>query len=322
MSNYFEKALDPELVSVLTNPPAYLAAWTDENVRNKTPRDITFPPPEPTPADPEVDVFDQMIPGPAGEPDVRVRVYEPKAKDALLPGVLYLHYGGYSIGTPEHEDANCIRYVKQIGCVVVSVDYRMAPENPAPAAYEDCYAALVWFADHAGDMGVDPQRIAVTGFSAGGGLTVAVVLLARDRKGPAVKFQMPLAPTMDDRMATKSTLEFTDKHALNYESAKNIWNQYLGEGHEIRDDISIYAAPSRCEDFSGLPPCYAFVGGLDPHRDETIDYVSRLAQAGVPVGFTLYAGGIHGFDLENPDADISHHAVKTSTWALRRGLRA
>jgi acetyl esterase/lipase len=204
--------------------------------------------------------------------------------------------------------------------VVVSVDYRLAPEHPAPAAYEDCYAALLWLAAHAGELGVDPARIAVTGFSAGGGLTVATVLLARDRKGPAIAFQMPLAPTMDDRLQTRSTVEFTDKRGLNYESCRNIWKQYLGEGHEKRDDISIYAAPARAADYSGLPPCYSFVGGLDPHRDETITYISRLAQAGVPTSFTLYAGGLHGFDLENPQAGISRHAVKSSTWALRRAL--
>ncbi|MDR1961256.1 MAG: alpha/beta hydrolase [Gracilibacteraceae bacterium] len=320
--NYFERALDPELSGVLTNPPSYLAAWTDENVAKKTPRDITFPPAPPTPPDPEVNFYNKLIPGPPGAPEVRVRIYEPRTKAETLPGVLYLHYGGYSIGTPEHEDLNCIRYVKEIKCVVVSVDYRLAPENPAPAAYEDCYAALLWFAENAKVLGVDAARIAVTGFSAGGGLTVATVLLARDRKGPAIAFQMPLAPTIDDRLLTKSTVEFTDKRGLNYESCRNIWNQYLGAGHETRTDISIYAAPARCTDYSNLPPCYAFVGGLDPHRDETIAYISNLVQAGVPATFSLYAGGLHGFDLENPDAAISRHAVKTSTWALKRALRS
>lgn len=318
--NYFEKGLDPEFKKVLTNPPAYLAAWTDENVAKKTPRDITFPPAPPTPPDPDVNFYDRLIPGHANEPEVKVRIYEPKIKKGILPGVLYLHYGGYSIGTPNHEDANCIRYVKEVDCVVVSVDYRLAPENPAPAAYEDCYSALIWFAANAKELGVDVSRIAVTGFSAGGGLTVAVVLLARDRKGPAIAFQMPLAPTMDDRMQTKSTLNFTDKRALNYESCKNIWNQYLGKGHENKGDISIYAAPSRADDLSNLPPCYCYVGGLDPHRDEAIDYISRLAQAGVNVGFALYAGGIHGFELEVPDACISKQAVENSTCALKRAL--
>jgi acetyl esterase/lipase len=282
---------------------------------------MVFPPALPTPPDPEVNFYNRFIPGPPGAPEVRVRVYEPKIKTETLPGVLYLHYGGYSIGTPEHEDLNCIRYVKEVKCLVVSVDYRLAPENPAPAAYEDCYAALVWFAARASELGVDASRIAVTGFSAGGGLTVATALLARDRGGPAIVFQMPLAPTIDDRLQTKSTVEFTDKRGLNYESCRNIWSQYLGAGHEKRDDIPIYAAPARCADYRNLPPCYSFVGGLDPHRDETIAYISHLVQAGVSASFSLYAGGLHGFDLENPDAAISRHAVRTSTWALRRALR-
>lgn len=319
--NYFERMLDPEFKSVLTTPPPYLVAWTDESIAKKIPRDVLFPPPPPTPPDPDVNFYNRMIPGPEGAPEVRVRIYEPKIKKELLPGVLYLHYGGYSIGSPEHEDAECIRYVKEIKCVIVSVDYRLAPEYKAPAAAEDCYAALLWFKENAAELGVDASNIAVTGFSAGGGLTVAVALMARDRKGPAIAFQMPLAPTMDDRLKTRSTLEFTDKRALNYESVKNIWNQYLGEGHELRDDISPYAAPARATDLSGLPPCYSYVGGLDPHRDETIDYISRLAQAGVPTGFTLYSGGIHGFQLENPEAGISQHAVKTAIWMLKRGLR-
>ncbi len=320
MGNYFEDGLDPQLSSVLTTPPAYLAAWTDENVARNAPRDETFPPAPPTPPDPDVDFYNKMIPGPAGAPEVRVRIYEPKVKDEILPGVLYLHYGGYSIGSPEHEDLNCIRYVKEVKCVVVSVDYRMTPENPAPAAYEDCYAALCWFAANAKDMGVDPDRIAVTGFSAGGGLTCSLVLLARDRKGPKICFQMPLAATIDDRLATDSTKNFTDKRGLNYESCKNIWNMYVGKGHENRDDVDKYAAPARETDYSNLPPCYSFVGGLDPHRDEMINWISNLAKAGVPASFSLFAGGLHGFDLENPDAFISKLAVDTSTAYLRRAL--
>lgn len=318
--NYFEERLDPEFISVLTDPPAYLAAWTDENVANKVSRDITFPPAPPTPSDPEVDFYNRMIPGIEGSPEVRVRIYEPKEKKELLPGVLYLHYGGYSVGSPEHEDYECIRIVKEVKCVIISVDYRMAPEHYYPAALYDSYAGLVWLAENAQELGVDASRIAVTGFSAGGGLTVAVALYARDNNGPAIAFQMPIAPTMDDRLKTRSTLDFTDKRALNYESCKNIWNQYVGEGHQDRDDIPIYAAPSRAVDLSGMPPCYAYVGDLDPHSNETIDYITRLTQAGVATGFTLYPGGMHGFQLQNPEAEISKHAVNTSIWALKRAL--
>jgi len=316
---YLEKELDPEFLSILTNPPAYLGAWSNERILRKIGRDIIFPL-IPVPPDPEVTVTDRLIPGPEGAPDIPVRIYEPKVNKELLPGVLYLHYGGYAIGSPSHEDATCYKYVKEVNCVIVSPDYRLAPENPAPAAYEDCYSTLKWFEANAKDLGVDSSRLAVTGLSSGGGLTIAVALMARDRKGPKLVFQMPLAPTIDDRLRTKSTLEFTDPRALNYDSCKKIWDLYLGKGHEDRDDISPYAAPSRAMDLSGLPPCYSYVGSLDPHRDETIDYITRLVQAGVPAGFTLYPGGIHGFELENPYAEISKHAENTAIWSLKRAL--
>lgn len=320
VQEYFERQLDPELKGVIDNIPSYLSAWTDENVMRNAPRSETFPPAPETPEDDQVLFYNKYIKGPEGAPDVRVRIYEPRVKDCILPGILYMHYGGYSIGSPEHEDLNCIRYVKEINCVIVSVDYRMAPENPAPAAYEDCYAALVWFAENAKEMGVDKERIAVTGFSAGGGLTCSLALLARDRKGPKICFQMPIAPTIDDRLKTKSTVEFVDKHGLNYESCKNIWNMYLGEGHEDRDDIDVYAAPARATDYSNLPPCFAYVGGLDPHRDETMNWVSNLANADVSASFAMFAGGIHGFELENPNAYISKQAVNMAISNMRRAL--
>jgi acetyl esterase/lipase len=316
---YLEKRLAPEFSKVLSNPPAYLGAWTNEKIYRKIGRDIIFPL-IPAPPDPLVRITDRLIPGPDGEPDIPVRIYEPKVKEGILPGLLYFHYGGYSIGSPAHEDAACCRYVKEVNCVIVSPQYRLAPENPAPAAYEDCYAALLWFAANAEELSVDPCRIAVTGFSSGGGLTIAVCLMSRDRHGFMPAFQMPIAPTIDDRLKTKSALEFTDPRALNYGSCKSLWNLYLGKGHETREDISPYAAPSRAADLSGLPPCYTYVGGLDPHRDETIDYVTRLVQSGVPAGFTLYPSVIHGFELEVPEAEISVQATSTAIAALRRAL--
>lgn len=316
---YLETGLDPEFIGILTKPPAYLGAWSNEKIIRKIGRDIIYPL-IPTPPDPDVTVTDRLIPGPEGASDIPVRIYEPKEKKGPLPGVLYLHYGGYAIGSPAHEDATCYKYVKEVNCVIISPDYRLAPENPAPAAYEDCYATLLWFEANAQDLSVDPSRLAVTGLSCGGGLTIAVALMARDRNGPKLVFQMPLAPTIDDRLKTKSSLEFTDPRALNYDSCKKIWDLYLGKGHEERDDISPYAAPSRAKDLSGLPPCYSYVGSLDPHRDETIEYINRLLQVGVPAGFTLYPGGIHGFELEVPDAAISKHAVDTAIWSLKRAL--
>lgn len=269
--------------------------------------------------DPNVEISDHTVSWPAGESNIRVRIYKPKMSKGILPGVLYLHGGGYVMGPLECFDIPCSSYVNGANCVVVSPEYRLAPENPFPAGVEDCYTALEWLVANAGELGVDPNRIAVTGGSAGGGLTIALCLMARDRKGPEICFQMPLYPTMDDRLLTPSSKEITDDRVLNREACEGIWNLYLGEGHKEKE-ISPYAAPSRAMDLSGLPPAYSFVGELDPHRDETIDYITRLVQAGVPTGFTLYPGCYHGFDMMTPQAQISQHANNTSIQALKDAL--
>lgn len=317
--NYLENNLDSEFQSILKTPPAYMGAWNSAKIIKKIGRDIIYPL-IPTPPDPEVAITTRLIPGPSGAPDVPIRIYEPNIKKSPLPGLLLFHYGGYTICDPRYEDTRCMQYVKALPCVVVSPDYRKAPENPAPAAYEDCYAALLWFAANAWELGADPERIAVTGLSCGGGLAAAMCLMLRDRNGPKIAYQMLDAPTIDDRLTTRSSREFTDPRALNYDTCRKIWNLYLGKGHEQRDDISPYAAPSRALDYSGLPPCYCFVGELDPHRDEVIAFVGRLASAGVSTGFTLYPGAIHAFELEKPGAAISVHAMATAIWHLKRAL--
>lgn len=319
IDSYLDADIDPEFRSILTQPPAYLGAWSSERYIRRIGRDIIFPAPIVAP-DENVDVSGMRIPGPDGGPDIRLRIYSPKSRSGKLPGLMLFHYGGYTIGSPEHEDALCYQYVSDVGCVIVAPAYRLAPENPAPAAYEDCYAAWLWLSENADLLDIDKNRIAVTGLSSGGGLTLAVCLMARDRGGPMPCFMMPVAPTIDDKLATPSSRQFNDPRALNYDSCRKIWNMYLGKGHEDRDDISPYAAPARERDLRGLPPCYCYVGGLDPHRDETINLVSALARAGVQTSFSLYAGGIHAFQLEIPEAKLSRQAISAAEWALRRAL--
>lgn len=260
---------------------------------------------------------ERFIPGPEGEPDVRVKVYESKGEKETLPGVLYIHGGGFIVGTADNFDAGCQELVTEVNCVVVSVDYRLAPEHPFPAPLEDCYAALKWFSENAEELGVDPSRIAVYGGSAGGGLTAAVSLLARDRKGPSIVFQMPNYPMIDDRCITPSNNEITDERIWNGKVNRQAWDMYLGN---IKGEVSPYAAPARATDLSGLPPTYTCVGDLDPFRDETIDYVTRLSQAGVPVEFHLYPGCFHGFEGLVPTADISQRAKKEYLTALKLAL--
>lgn len=248
---------------------------------------------------------------------VRLKVYAPVNQADTLPVVLFIHGGGYMFGSVEGNDAKCARYVKEVNCVVVSVDYRLAPENPYPAAIEDCYLALQWIVENQVQLNIDVDRLAVVGGSTGGGLTAALSLLARDRKGPKIKFQMPLFPMIDDRCTTYSSNEFNDRRVWSKELNQFAWSMYL---KGVEGDTPKYAAPMRETDFSNLPPTYTTVGSLDPFRDETMNYVKALTEAGVPVEFHLYPGGYHEFEAMVPDSEISKRAVSDSIRALNEAL--
>jgi acetyl esterase/lipase len=231
---------------------------------------------------------------------VRVRIYRPPGTrtDEPLPGVLFLPGGGYALGTPE---AFATTYQKLIGtrpCVIVSVDYRKSVEVPYPAALHDCYAALLWMKKNAAELGVREDQLIVVGESAGGGLTAALTLLARDRGEVQVAHQIPLYPMIDDRMTSES---MRDNDAPLWSARHNrvAWDLYLGGLSE--DQVPKYAAPARETDYSGLPPTTTFVCDLDPFRDETLAYVENLRAAGVPVECRVFEGCFHGFDLIQPD---------------------
>lgn len=312
-----EDRLHPELKEMFAFVPETI--YTEENIgaaRNEM-NEMYADMAASLPVNDSVLTSERYIPGAAGDPEVRVKIYEPRAKPGRVPGVLYIHGGGYIFGNADMMDPALQQLVPEVDCVIVSVDYRLAPEHPFPAPLEDCYAALVWFAANAEALGVDASRIAVVGPSAGGGLTAALSLLARDRHGPAILFQMPLYPMIDDRNRTKSSNEITDARVWNKDKNQLGWKMYLGETGEA----SPYAAPARADDLSGLPPTYTCVGDLDPFRDETIDYVSRLTQAGVPTEFHLYPGGFHGFEEYFPTAEISRRVVAGYRTALKRALR-
>jgi acetyl esterase/lipase len=262
----------------------------------------------------------QVISGPKDAPDIRIRVYQPRSREGQLPGVLWIHGGGYILGFPEQDDVLCQRFAMEANCVVVSADYRLAPENPYPAALEDCYAVLTWMFDNAIELGIDNLRLAVAGNSAGGGLTAAVCLLARDRRGPSIRFQMPLYPMIDDRNITPSSHEMTDSRVWNRESNILAWANYLGHSDPDGTAVPAYAAPARAKDLSGLPPTYTCIGTLDPFRDETIDFVSRLSQAGVSVEFHLYPGCFHAFEVTVLEAEISQRAQADYVRALKAAL--
>ncbi|MBA2513405.1 MAG: alpha/beta hydrolase [Solirubrobacterales bacterium] len=262
---------------------------------------------------------DRMVPGPEGAPDIRVRIYRPAGTSRALPGLYWIHGGGMVTGRLEDEDLRVKALVEQVGCVAVSVDYRLAPEHPYPAPVEDCYAALVWASERADDLGINLTLLAVGGASAGGGLAAATVLLARDRGTPNLAFQLLICPMLDDRNITPSSHEITDVGVWDRDMNISGWTALLGDKRGT-DEVSPYAAPARASDLTGLPPTFIDVGSLEVFRDEDVDYALRLMRASVPTELHVYPGAYHGWDGFAPTATISQAAVAARTGALRRAL--
>lgn len=267
------------------------------------------------PENPNVVKEDRTIPGPQGEPDISVRIYRPRNAATPLPGVYFIHGGGMILGTVEGEDPTATLLCDQIGAVVVSVEYRLAPENPHPAPAEDCYAGLRWTAEHAGELGIDPARLAVYGASAGGGLTIATAMMARDRGGPPLAFMMPIYPMVDDRNETASSQEITDIGIWDRSGNVEAWAWYLGG-----KPADQYAAPSRAEDLSGLPPAFIDVGTVDLFRDEDIAFAQRLMAAGVPTELHVHPGSYHAAETFAADAALARRIWALRIDALKRAL--
>ena len=267
------------------------------------------------PPNPNVTHEDRAVPGPQGAPDITVRIYRPVNASGTLPGIYFIHGGGMILGSVEGEHAVAEQVCEQVGAVVVSVEYRLAPEHPHPAQSEDCYAGLVWMANNAAELGFDPDRLAVYGGSAGGGLTIAMVLLARDRGFPAIKFQMPIYPMIDDTNETASSNEVTDIGVWDRAGNIEAWQWYLGDGKPDQ-----YAAPTRAEDLSGLPPAFIDVGTVDMFRDEDIAFATRLMQAGVPTELHVNPGAYHASEVLAPQAELSRRIWDRRFAALRRAL--
>jgi acetyl esterase len=263
-------------------------------------------------------ITDIQVPGPASAPDVPVRIFRPRDADAPLPVVLWIHGGGFTLGSVDLDANGAAQVAAECGALVASVEYRLAPENPYPAGLEDCYAVLCWVAANAARLGGDGERLVVSGESAGGGLAAAVSLLARDRRGPAVRHQFLFVPELDDRLDTPSMLAYTDTPVWHRDNAILSWTQYLGELAGT-DDVPAYAAPGRCKDLSGLPSACVVVCEFDPLRDEGLAYAAALAQAGVSVELRLYPGTFHGSTLIGTAA-ISQRMTRDKLDTFRRVL--
>ena len=259
---------------------------------------------------------DRNIPGPDGSPEVGVRIYKPVDVSASLPGMFFIHGGGMIMGSIEGENLKAAMLCETIQAVVVSVEYRLAPENPHPAPIQDCYEALVWMSKNATELGFDPDRLAIVGGSAGGGLAIATALMARDQEFPKLCFQMANYPMIDDRNETPSSKEITDVGIWDREANLEAWDWYLGG--KPADE---YAAPARAKNLSDLPPTFIDVGEIDLFRDEDIEFATRLLQAGVTTELHVYPGAYHASEAFAPDAELSKQIWAKRIEALKRALK-
>ncbi|MDQ1014412.1 alpha/beta hydrolase [Streptomyces afghaniensis] len=269
------------------------------------------------------EVEDRQVPGPQGEPDISLLICRPTAPASAgaRPVIYHVHGGGMVIGNNRVGVDVPLAWAQVLDAVVVSVEYRLAPEHPHPAPIEDVYAGLLWTADHAAELGADPERIVIAGASAGGGLCAALALLTRDRKGPQPIGQVLMCPMLDDRNDTPSTYQMAGLGVWDRTANETGWTALLGS-RRGGPDVPAYAAPARAEDLSGLPPAFLDVGSAETFRDEVVAYASRIWQAGGVAELHVWPGGFHGFDGFAPQAALSQSARAAHVNWLRRLLDA
>ncbi|MFD0485229.1 alpha/beta hydrolase [Kineococcus sp. GCM10028916] len=304
--------VDPELRDILDLLPA--RNFTVEELPAVRAAAAQLPLPE---LPPGLTVDEVRVPR-DGAPDVRVLVTRPTALPAGAPALVWIHGGGYVVGSADADQLNAAQLALGVGMVVVSVDYGLAPENPHPGPVEDCYAALRWLHENADDLGVDRSRIAIGGGSAGGGLAAALGLLARDRGEVPVAFQYLVFPMIDDRTVTREANPTTGEFVWTRASNAFGWRALLG-AEPGSDGVSPYAAAARAEELTGLPPTFLEVGSLDLFLDEDVEFALRLVRAGVPTELHVYPGAFHGYQMV-ATSTVARTSAELGVNALRRAL--
>ncbi|MFJ8788608.1 alpha/beta hydrolase [Streptomyces sp. NPDC102462] len=311
-------ALDPELHELLADMPLMSELSPDVLAQLRglppTPVDTLL-------AHRRVDRREVFVPAKDGTP-LPLSVFSPADKDRTTAGpcVYWMHGGGMVMGDRFSQIDIPLEWLDEFGAVVVSVDYRLAPEVTGTTLVEDCYQGLLWIAEHAAELGVDPARIVVAGASAGGGLAAGVTLLARDLGAPAIAAQVLVCPMLDHRNTTTSSRQYSGGPGVwTREMNAFGWGAVLGDLSD--DEVSAYVSPALADDLSGLPTTYLDTGSAEVFRDEVTDYATRIWAAGGQAELHVWAGGFHGFDALYPQAAVSATARRTRTAWLARALR-
>ncbi|BCN27227.1 alpha/beta hydrolase [Vibrio alfacsensis] len=304
--------IDPTLKGPLEHLPTELSLITKESVleaRTTVHNMLKFPDTK------GVTVEKKQVATPEG--NVPVFIYRPENSEAITPAILWVHGGGYIMGRADSNDF-AGEFAKKVNATVVSVEYRLAPENPFPAGHNDVYAAFLWMVEHAEELGIDPNRIAVGGDSAGAGMAAGMVLHNRDAKGPAIALQLLIYPMLDNLHDTPSG-SIENYPVWNRQTSFNAWEMYLG-GNNPGVSASPYAAPARATNLRGLPKTFMTIGTVDLFRDEVVDYAQRLMAAGVPTELAVFPGMYHGSQVFVPDAPISQKMRNAYLSALEDAL--
>ncbi len=301
--------LDPQARALVDQAPAYAKLSVETLTAAQLRANVAV---APIPVMPPVHhVEDRWIPGPGGK--LRIRVYTPEGAGPF-PVVMWFHGGGWCVGTIESTESPPRHLANTAKCITVSVEYRLAPEHKFPAGLEDCYAATEWVAANARSINADPKRIAVAGESAGGNFAAVVSLMARDRRGPALRYQLLVYPVIAHDFATKSHQEFGQGgYILRREMMVWYLKQYL---RDERDELNPYVTPLKAPHLRGVPPAMVITAECDPLRDEGEAYAQRLKEAGVPTISICYEGMIHGFFGKPQILDKAKIAIRQASEAL------